>query len=430
MAKTAPATIAPQLVALTALHPAPWNPRTIRDVRFKNLCESIQADPEFLWQRPILADAAGEIFAGNMRFRAVQHLGWREVPAIVSDVAPRLAKERAMRDNNQWGDLVEQDVAELLVGLQMDGADLTLLGFPDDELTRLLDSVGALGDTPVPEAQIDRAAELQAQWGTAVGDLWEAGAHRLICGDSGDGAVVARLLDGERADCVFTSPPYAVGIDYGAYEDTIANLRAMLPQCARRWQEVVVPGGFAVVNFGDIASGRDVAGAEGPCEYPMAVDYWPVFREAGWVLWSRRIWCKPNPRVHSPWCIQSNRAATDWEHLWTWKAPGVAIIQRVDGEYRSASGWIDTSLMHGVDIGKETHGAGMALGIAEWMLTVHSRAGAGVFEPFLGTGTTMIAAERLGRRCYGAELDPGSLAISLQRLADLGLTPRRVEAWA
>jgi ParB-like chromosome segregation protein Spo0J len=151
MPKSTPPPIAPALVPLAALHPAPWNPRSIKDTRFKNLCESIQADPDFLWQRPILADAAGEIFAGNMRYRAVAHLGWREVPAIVSDVAPRLAKERAMRDNNQWGDLVEQDLAELLVGLQMDGSDLGLLGFPDDELTRLLDSVGALGDTPTFE---------------------------------------------------------------------------------------------------------------------------------------------------------------------------------------------------------------------------------------------------------------------------------------
>ena len=161
MAKTAPSISTPQLVALTALHPAPWNPRTIKDVRFKNLCESIQADPDFLWQRPILADAAGEIFAGNMRFRAVQHLGWQEVPAIVSDVAPRLAKERAMRDNNQWGDLVEQDLAELLVGLQMDGSDLKLLGFPDDELTRLLDSVGALGEVEFKEYDESVADEVE-----------------------------------------------------------------------------------------------------------------------------------------------------------------------------------------------------------------------------------------------------------------------------
>lgn len=274
-----------------------------------------------------------------------------------------------------------------------------------------------------PGAQVDRAAELQEKWGVKRGDVWSVGRHRLMCGDSTSAEDVARLMDGKQADCVFTSPPYAVGVDYGEYEDTIASLRALLPAVSKRWLEVVVPGGFAVVNFGDIASGRNVAGSAEPCEYPMTLDYWPVFRADGWLLWSRRIWCKPNPRVHSPWCIQSNRAATDWEHLWTWRKPGEPILKRVDGEMRSALGWIDTSLMHGVDVGKEVHGAGMALGIAQWMLLVHSRDGAIVHEPFVGTGTTVAAAEQLGRTCYGMELSPEFCAISLERLAGMGLEP-------
>src|SRR3989337_1774475 len=78
------------LVPLDRLHPASWNPRTISDERFQNLCRSIQADPEFLWRRPVLSQADGTIYAGNMRFRAAQHLGMETIPAIVEDVAAQL----------------------------------------------------------------------------------------------------------------------------------------------------------------------------------------------------------------------------------------------------------------------------------------------------------------------------------------------------
>lgn len=222
-------------------------------------------------------------------------------------------------------------------------------------------------------------------------------------------------MGGAKADCVFTSPPYGVGVDYGAYDDTIENVRAMLPKLARLWAAVVEAGGFAVINFGDVARSNVASGEDGPCEYPMALEYWPPFREAGWVLWSRRAWCKPNARVHSPWCIQSNRAATDWEHIWTWKSAGDAIVKRVDGEYRSANGWLDTSRLGGVEIGKEIHGAGMPSSTAEWMVNVHSRSGAVVLDPFVGSGTTIIAAERLGRCCYAMEIEPRYVDVAVAR---------------
>lgn len=179
MAKVAPSTIAPQLVALTALHPAPWNPRSIRDVRFKQLCESIQADPDFLWRRPILANLAGEIYGGNMRYRAVEHLGWQEVPAIRDDISDKLAKERALKDNNNAGDFDDQATAELLVGLQMDGSDLRLLGFPDDELTRLLESVGALGDT-LPATGLAYEDAERGKTPEEKLELWEVSGIRQI----------------------------------------------------------------------------------------------------------------------------------------------------------------------------------------------------------------------------------------------------------
>jgi ParB-like chromosome segregation protein Spo0J len=125
-------------VPLAKLHPAEWNPRTIRDERFKNLCDSIQADPEFLWRRPILATADGTIYAGNMRYRAASHLGLKAVPAIVEDVPEQLAKERALRDNAQWGDWNDDQLAEMVYQMAASGSDVKLVGFDEEELAKLL----------------------------------------------------------------------------------------------------------------------------------------------------------------------------------------------------------------------------------------------------------------------------------------------------
>lgn len=138
--RTAPDMV--QRVPLSRLRPATWNPRTLSDERFKNLCRSIEADPGFLELRPIIATKAGEIVGGNMRYRAVEHLGWQDVPALLVEMDDQLAKERALRDNGSWGEWQEQELAELLYELQQAGSDVDLLGVDTAELERLLASVG------------------------------------------------------------------------------------------------------------------------------------------------------------------------------------------------------------------------------------------------------------------------------------------------
>lgn len=140
----------PALVPLDKLKPAPWNPRLITSERFKNLCQSIEADPEFFRLRPILAQADGTIYAGNQRYRAAQHLGLTEAWAVIENVPGRLAKERALRDNHQWGEWQEDELAELMASLHEQGSALDTLGFDHDEALRLLSltCVGEAEDDP------------------------------------------------------------------------------------------------------------------------------------------------------------------------------------------------------------------------------------------------------------------------------------------
>ncbi len=125
-------------VPLERLKPSEWNPRVLRTERFRDLCRSIKADPDLLERRPILAQADGTIYAGNQRFRAVEHLGWSDVPAIVEDVSDKLARERSIRDNIAAGEWQDQELSELLTELQMSESDLETLGFEDWKLKGFL----------------------------------------------------------------------------------------------------------------------------------------------------------------------------------------------------------------------------------------------------------------------------------------------------
>ena len=143
--------VAVRLVPVGELHTAPWNPRIITEERFKNLQAAMRADPGFLALRPVLARSDGEIYAGNMRYRAAVAIGLERVPAIVEDVDDATAKARAVRDNEQWGEWEESALAKLLQGMSEQGADLALLGLYERELEALI-GTGLEEAAPDPEA--------------------------------------------------------------------------------------------------------------------------------------------------------------------------------------------------------------------------------------------------------------------------------------
>jgi ParB-like chromosome segregation protein Spo0J len=144
-----------QLVPLSRLRPAPWNPRQIRGERFKNLMRSIEVDPDFLRLRPVLARLNGEIYAGNQRYLAVEKLGRDMIWAHLEDVSEQLAKERALRDNNEWGDWDEDKLSDMVADLKKMGTDLDLLGFNDKELQTLTNGrrLPEPGDQDADEAE-------------------------------------------------------------------------------------------------------------------------------------------------------------------------------------------------------------------------------------------------------------------------------------
>src|SRR5207249_1403757 len=134
---------------------------------------------------------------------AAVHLGMETIPAIVEDVPDQLASERALRDNAQWGEWLEDDLAALLANLRQDGSDLSIVGLNERELQQLLDRLSQADGMEDPDTVPPLAEEPISK----PGDLYLLGDHRLLCGDATNRDHLLRLLGSELATCVWTDPP-------------------------------------------------------------------------------------------------------------------------------------------------------------------------------------------------------------------------------
>ena len=184
---------------------------------------------EFGWTVPVLGAADGELIAGHGRILAAAHLGLTEVPVIVLDHLIE-AQRRAYRiADNKLTELGGWDEALLLQELQAllaEDFDLALIGIPEDELDALL--AGADDRPAISDDAADAIPDPPADPITKPGDIWALGKHRLCCGDATDPAAVARLMQGEMATLMFTSPPYAQQRDYGAAKEKVGDWDALM----------------------------------------------------------------------------------------------------------------------------------------------------------------------------------------------------------
>jgi DNA modification methylase len=385
-----------RLVPLEQLTPAPWNPRHIDKARLKNLAESIKADPNFLLRRPILAQQSGEIYAGNQRWHAAKLLfsqGWtppwetQTVPADLDDVPDQLARERALRDNNAWGAWDDDSLARLLGDLRDAGSDTGLLGFDDRELSQLLTRISG------PELNPDDA-DLTPPVDpiTKPGDLWILGDHRLLCGDATNAEDVELLLGGERPSLMVTDPPYGV-----EYDPSIRSTAITLGKIAN---DDVADWRCAWELFrGDVIYSWHPPGA-------TSIVHAEALLASGFELRRQLIWTKPYPTM--------GRHEYHWQHEPCWYAVRAG----------SDSGWIGDRTQTTVIMepqpgdpyrrGEERFGHSTQKPLECMARPIRNHTG-DVYDPFLGSGTTLIAAEQLGRRCYAMEIEPAYCDVIVRR---------------
>lgn len=415
--------IAPVLVSLDALKPAEWNPRTISDDQFLRLKSAIQQDPNFLWHRPIIAMSDGTIYGGNMRFRAVQALGWTEVPAILEDIPLELAKERALRDNNQFGEWDEKELAEMVYELRLTGKPVDTLGFTDREIAELIESVSG-GETQEPQQRspgAEQVEDLRDRWMTEAGQIWtiptKSGTeinHRILVGDATNPEHVARLFGPFRGSLMQTDPPYLTDYDGGRHASSFGEISLKRED---DWD-----------TFIDIESGVDfykafIKNALNHLDHHAPIYQWFAMLKArivmdaweacGLLIHQNIIWVKSNPSL--------GRSHFMWAHepcLYGWMQGSQPAVDRRP-PMSSTTVW---EIENRDRI--KAHPTQKPVELFARPMRYHTRRDEITYEPFAGSGSQLVAAEQEMRICYAIEIDPGYVAVCLQRMAELGLDPR------
>lgn len=407
---------------VSKIHPYRRNPR-VNDAAVEKVADSIK---QFGWRQPIVVDKKFVIIAGHTRLLAALRLGLKEVPVHVAAElseaqikAYRLADNRVHEESTWNEDLLKLELGDL-AGL---GYDLKLTGFDADELAALLNTNAGL----LPGADEDAVPALPAKPQTALGDVIELGKHRLICGDSTDPYLIEELFAGEHADMVFTDPPY--NVDYVG--KTAAALKIKNDHQSAAAFDDLLRRSFAVM-FRQLKGGGAIYVCHADTE---GLRFRRHFIETGFKLSGCLIWCKDS--------MVLGRSDYQWQHepiLYGWKPTKphrwygtrssttiseimleAPLSQVDDRTWRARFGdrWflirgdnlkveeLVTTVAH-VPRPKrsEEHPTMKPVALIDKYLGNSSKKSDLVFDPFAGSGSTLIACQKNGRTAYCAELDP------------------------
>ena len=363
------------------LIPYARNARTHSEAQVALIAGSIR---EFGFTNPVLLDGSSGIIAGQGRVMAARLLGMERVPVIeLAHLSP--AQKRA--EQAGWdAQLLALEVADL----EELGLDLTQLGFTGRELDDLL-----RGDAPDPrEELVPPVPDVPV---SRLGDLWQLGPHRLVCGDATDAATVARLLDGVRPHLMVTDPPYGVNYDpawrnrAGASETT--RVGKVLNDDRADWRDAwaLFGGDVAYVWHGALHAG-------------VVAD---SLQASGFAVRSQIIWAKER--------LVLSRGHYHWQHEPCWYAVRTSGTGHWAGDRTQTTLW---SIPSGGQDSDTVHGTQKPVECMRRPILNNSSPGQAVYEPFLGSGSTLIAAETTGRHCHGVELDPAYVDVAVQRWQD------------
>jgi DNA modification methylase len=366
----------------------PSNPRTISKDKFKKLVQSIKDFPEMLQARPIVVDPTNTILGGNMRYKACVEAGLDEVPVYVATWEEAKNPRFIIQDNASYGEWDYDALAN-----DWDATDLNEWGL--DLWQEEEEAEGLTDPDEVPEAPEEPK--------TKPGDLWILGDHRLLCGDSTKADDVERLMGGNCPELMVTDPPYGVNYDVNWRSEAMPEKNDKT-----RWTD---GQGKAI---GKVKNDDRADWTEAYSLWSGKVAYvWhdgkasPLvgrnLESCGLVLRNLIIWGKNQHAI--------SRGNYHHKHEPCWYA-----VRK--GE---SAGWIgDRSQTTLWDIDKprksETgHSTQKPIECMETPLKNHE---GDVYDPFLGSGTTLIAAEKTGRKCYGMELDPKYCDVIVKRWED------------
>jgi site-specific DNA-methyltransferase (adenine-specific) len=360
----------------------PNNPRLIKDEKFAKLVQSIKDLPQMLAIRPIVVNSDMVVLGGNMRLKACKEAGLKEIPIIIADnLTEEQQREFLIKDNVSGG---EWDWAMLQNDWDTEQLDAWGLDIPNFETEQVLEAIE--DDYEVPD---------EIQTDIVLGDLFEIGEHRLLCEDSTDSDAVARLMDGQKADMVFTDPPYGIG--YESKGRKIQN-----DERRDDFEEFLL----------DVFTTLDLFIKEGCPIYaasPIDLEQSKYVNAWLWKYQSAIVWKKPS----------LNLSRFDYHPIheiihYGWKE-GAAHKWYGDRKQTSVFEFEKTK-------NNKEHPTMKPIGLVEYFMNNSSVKKDIIIDVFLGSGSTMVASHQLKRKCFGMELDPKYCQVILDRMIKLDPT--------
>jgi DNA modification methylase len=381
-------------ISINKLIPNPNNPRLIKDDKFKKLVQSIKDFPEMLDIRPIVVNKDMVILGGNMRYKACKEAGVKEIPVIITDLSDEKQKEFLIKDNTAGGEWDWDIIAN-----EWDIEQLTDWGL----------------DVPINlETELEAVEDNYEQPDTietdiVLGDLFEIGEHRLLCGDSTDSDAVAKLMDGQKADMVFTDPPYLMDFDGGMTTNKEGN-----------WTKSfnATHGGIKNDKMdkskeADFLDGINTniqlftKGAFYICFYRLKLgDYFASMDRTGLKTRTLITWNKGNHTMsNSDYWSKCEHIFYGWIEEHNWYGGNDYDIWDISRTKKN-----------------DLHPTMKPIPLCEKAITNSSKENNIVLDVFLGSGSTMVAAHQLNRKCYGMELDPKYCQVIVDRMKKLDST--------
>lgn len=369
------------------------NPRKITAESMEKLVKSLKDDPEFFDRRPCLVNDVNGIltvYAGNQRIRAAKKLKWKDVPCIVDkDLPEEMMKDRIVKDNKTYGEFDFEMLAN-----EFDIEKLLDAGFTPEELHIDIEDLGC---TDEEEGEL---LEPPKDPKTKLGDLYELGSHRVKCGDSTNPDDVADLLADAIPILMVTDPPYGVNYDPDwrgkAGKGQKASGKVQNDDkinWALAWH--LFPGSVAYVwcaswFLPEVAKDLDEA----------------EFERKSLIIWQKQHFALSRGDYH-------------WQHEPCWYAVRKGHAHNWQGSRKESTLWEISNLncfgKSQEEDERTAHSTQKPLECMARPIRNNTAEGEGVYDPFLGSGTTLIACEKLNRICYGMELDPAYCDIIVNR---------------
>lgn len=389
-----------ETVSINQIKPNPNNPRIVKDDKFKKLVQSIKDFPQMLNIRPIVVNDDMIVLGGNMRLKACKEAGLTELPIIkASQLTEDQQREFIIKDNLGYGEWDWQMIAaewnaEQLIEWGMDVPDFKTEAEAQED------------DYEMPE---------QVTTDIVLGDLFEIGQHRLLCGDSTDSDQVAKLMNGQKADMVFTDPPYNVDFKGQELSNTTKDgIEILHHKGANAKHDKIKNDSMSDEDFiefmkeilSNILLYNQGAWYFSFCDLKLDLILNPL-KELGFKWKSIIIWKKN----------QATLSGKDYKSRYEPIVYGCPVNSFYGERYKQEDIWEFQRTLK-----NDLHPTMKPIPLIENALNNSSKIGMTIMDLFLGSGSTMVASHQLNRKCYGMELDPKYCQVIVDRMIKLDPT--------